>query len=170
MRNMAKIKEMTSQEKELKALKSKQRALFAAEAGCATVIPIGLTTLFNFNDIITKVEVWRISLTFIMAAFMTLISVAVLAKDKFKINLGGALATFVVVDIWLFIMGDIITKLAWIFLYVTAGFLSAFVIECGKNKKVKRIKELEEGINKGKTNIIAEGYQEEIKKIKVKIK
>jgi len=161
-------KELTPSQ-EFKHLKHKQRTLFAGEVGCS-VLPFGFTCLFNFNDIITKVEAWRTSLTFILTAVMTLISVAIIAKGKFKVNLLTPLLILGVLDAWLFIMGDIITKLAWITLYIIAGFMGAFVLELSKNKDTERIKVLEKGIEKAETDIVAESYREEIQKVKIKIK
>ena len=166
---MVNKKKELSPTQELKQLKAKQRALFAGEIGCS-VLPFGFTCLFNFNDIITKVEAWRTSLTFVLTAFMTLISVAVIAKGKFKVNLLTPLIVLGVLDAWLFIMGDIVTKLAWITLYIIAGFMGAFVLELSKNKDTERIATLKEGIKKAETDIVAENYREEKETIKVRIK
>ena len=166
---MAKKNKTLSPSEELKRLKHKQRALFAGEIG-SSVLPFGFTALFNFNDVITKVEAWRVSLTFVLTAFMTLISVAVIAKGKFKVNLLTPLLVLGVFDAWLFIMGDIITKLAWITLYIIAGFMGAFVLELSKNKDTERIATLKEGIKKAETDIVAEEYREELQKVKVRIK
>lgn len=164
---MARNKELTPTQ-ELKQLKAKQRALFAGEVGCS-VLPFAFTAIFNFNDVIAKTEAWRVSLTFVLTAFMTLISVAVIAKGKFKVNLLTPLLVLGVFDAWLFIMGDIITKLAWITLYIIAGFMGAFVLELSKNKDTERIATLKEGIKKAQVDQVADNYKEEVK-IKVKIK
>lgn len=166
---MAKKNKTLTPSEELKQLKRKQRALFAGEIG-SSVLPFGFTALFNFNDVIAKVEAWRVSLTFVLTAFMTLISVAVIAKGKFKVNLLTPLLVLGIFDAWLFIMGDIITKLAWITLYIIAGFMGAFVLELSKNKDTERIATLKEGIKKAETDIVAEEYREELQKVKIKIK
>ena len=166
---MAKKEKTLTPSEELKHLKAKQRALFAGEIGCS-VLPFGFTAIFNFNDVIAKTEAWRVSLTFVLTAFMTLISVAVIAKGKFKVNLLTPLLVLGVFDAWLFIMGDIITKLAWITLYIIAGFMGAFILELTKNKDTERIAQLKEGINKAEVDEIADAYKEEKQKIKVKIK
>lgn len=165
---MAKNKELTPTQ-ELKQLKAKQRALFAGEVG-SSVLPFAFTAIFNFNDVIAKTEAWRVSLTFVLTAFMTLISVAVIAKGKFKVNLLTPLIVLGVIDAWLFIMGDIITKLAWITLYIIAGFMGAFALELAKNKDTERIATLKAGIQKAEEDIVAEDYRQEREKIKIRIK
>lgn len=166
---MAKNKKELSPTQELKQLKAKQRALFAGEVG-SSILPFGFTALFNFNDVIAKTEAWRVSLTFVLTAFMTLISVAVIAKGKFKVNLLTPLLVLGVFDAWLFIMGDIITKLAWITLYIIAGFMGAFALELAKNKDTERIATLKEGIKKAETDIVAENYRQEKETVKIRIK
>ena len=166
---MARKERNLTPSEELKHLKHKQRLLFAGEAGCA-VLPFGFTTLFNFQDVIMKVEVWRTTVTFVMMAFMTLISVAVIAKGKFKVNLLTPLLILGTTDALLWIMGDLITKLAQILLYVIAGFMGAFVLELSKNKDTERIATLKEGIKKAEVDIVAEEYRSETPKVKVKIK
>ena len=166
MRNM---KKKLTPSAELKHLKRKQKALFAGEVGCA-VLPFGFTTIFNFQEVIMKTEAWRTSITFVMMAFMTLISVAVIAKGKFKVNLLTPLIVLGVLDALFWIMGDLITKLAEIMLYVIAGFMGAFVCELAKNKENERISVLEEGIKKAETDVVAQEHKEEMQKIKIKIK
>jgi len=168
---MAKSKKELSPTQELKQLKAKQRILFAGEIG-SSVLPFAFTAIFNFNDVIAKTEAWRVSLTFVLTAFMTLISVAVIAKGKFKVNLFTPLLVLGVFDAWLFIMGDIITKLAWITLYIIAGFMGAFVLELAKNNKkdTERIAILEEGIKKDEVDVVAENHRQERETVKIRIK
>ena len=168
-RYISKEKKTLTPTEELKHLKHKQRLLFAGEAGCA-VLPAAFTAIFNLEDVIMKVEVWRTTVSFVMMAFMTLISVAIIAKGKFKVNLLTPLLILGCIDVLLWIMGDMITKLAQILLYVIAGFMGAFILELNKNKDTERIATLKEGIKKAETDIVAEEYREEIQKVKVRIK
>lgn len=161
-------KQLTPSE-ELKHLKRKQRLLFAGEVGFA-VAPFGLITGLHFEDVIMKVEVWRTTVSFVMMAFMTLISVAVIAKGKFKVNLLTPLMILGVTDVLLWIMGDLITKLAEILLYVIVGFMGAFILELNKQKDTDRLAKLKEGMDKAEIDEIADAYKEERQKIKVKIK
>ena len=100
----------------------------------------------------------------------TLVTVAIISKDKLKVNLLNALIVLGVIDGFLWILGNLITQLAYILLYVIVGFVGAFVLELKKKGEVDAIKELEEGILKGKTDLIAEEYKQEIINNKVKIR
>lgn len=166
---MAKEKKNQTPTERLKALKTKKRALFGAEIGCA-VAPLGILTAINFREYFIDNAAWRTSLSFAMLVGMTLISVGIIAKDKLKINLLGALLGLAVVDLFLWVLGELITQLAYILLYVIIGFVGAFICELKKRGETEAIKELEEGIKKAKTDIIADEYKEEIAKPTVKIK
>lgn len=162
-----KDKNLTPTER-LKALKTKKRALFLGEIGCA-VAPFGALTIINFKDYFVKMEAWRTSISFVMLIVLTLVSVGIIAKDKLKVNLLNALITLALVDGLLWFMGKLINELAYILLFVIFGFIGALVLELKKKGETDAIKELEEGIKKAKTDIIADEYKEE-QKVKVVIK
>lgn len=166
---MANEKKTLTPTERLKALKKKRNALMLAEIGCA-VAPFGVLTAINFKDYFVHTEAWRTSLSFIMLIVTTLVSVAIITKDKLKINFLNALITLAVVDGMLWFMGNLILDLAYILLFVIFGFLGALICELKKKGEVDAIKELEEGIKKAKTDIIAEEYKKEQETIKVKIK
>ena len=163
-----KNKELTPTER-LKSLKRVKNGLFLGEIGCC-VAPLGILTAINFKEYFIELPAWRTSLSFIMLAAITLLSVSIVAKDKLKINLFGALAGLAVIDGFLWLLGALINELAYILLYVIVGFVAAFILELKKRGETKAIEELEEGIKKAKTDIIAEQYKKEQEKIKVVIK
>jgi len=166
---MAKEKKTLPPTERLKALKKKKNALIGAEIGCA-VAPFGLLTAINFKEYFVYAEAWRTSLSFIMLIVTTLISVAIITKDKLKINFLNALITLAVIDGILWFMGNLIMDLAYILFYVIIGFLGALICELKKKGEVEAINELEEGIKKAKSDIIAEEYKQEQETIKIKIK
>lgn len=164
---MKKEKNLTPTQ-ELKALKNQKRTLFGLEIG-SVVAPFCILSIVDFNEFFVKTEAWRTSTTFVMLAISTFIGVLVVAKDKFKVNLLSAFITLAAIDGILWFMGDLITKLAYILLYVILGFLGALIMEIKRNKDTTRIAELEEGIKKAKVDIVADEYKKE-QKIKVVIK
>lgn len=166
---MAKEKKTLTPTEQLKHLKTKKRALFGAEIGCA-VAPMGILTAIHFKEYFVYNEAWRTSLSFVMLAGMTIISAGLVVKDKVKVNLLNSLFGLAVLDAFLWILGNLISELAYILLYVIVGFAGAFICEVVKKKEVDAITELEKGIEKGKTDLIAERYKEEISQPKVKVK
>ena len=166
---MAKEKKQLPPTERLKVLKKKKNALFLAEIGCA-VAPFGVLTAINFKEYFIQTPAWRTSLSFIMLMVSTLISVAIITKDKLKINYLNALIMLAVVDGILWFMGNLILDLAYILLFVIFGFIGALICELKKKGEVEAIQEIEEGIKKAKTDIIADEFKEEQETIKVKIK
>lgn len=166
---MAKEKKDLTPSEELKHLKRQKKALFGAEIGCA-VAPMGLLTAIHFKEYFVYNEAWRTSLSFVMLAGMTIISAGLVLKDKFKVNLLNSLLALAVIDGLLWVLGDLITQLAYIMLYVIVGFVGAFICELTKKKDTEQINKLEEGIKKAETDIIAEKYKEEISQPKIKVK
>lgn len=166
---MAKEKKQLTPTERLKQLKTKKRALFLGEIGCS-VAPLGILSALNFNEYFIQTEAWRTSVSFAMLVGGTLVTVAIISKDKLKVNLLNALIVLGVIDGFLWILGSLITQLAYILLYVIFGFIGAFILELKKKGAVDELKELEEGILKGKTDIIAEEYKQEIANNKVKIR
>ena len=162
-----KSKELTPTE-QLKSLKRAKTGIFLGEIGCC-VAPFGILTAINFQDYFIKMEAWRTSLSFIMLAIMTLVSVAIVAKDKLKINLLNSLLTLAVVDGILWFMGELIKDLAFIILFVIAGFIGAFSLELAKKKEVKKIAILEEGIKKAQVDKVADAYKKEQEEIEIEI-
>lgn len=166
---MARNKKTLTPTEQLKHLKSKKRALFGAEIGCA-IAPMGILTAIHFKEYFVYNEAWRTSLSFVMLAGMTVISAGLIVKDKVKINLLNSLFALVVLDAFLWVLGNLISELAYILLYVVIGFVGAFICETTKKKDTEAIQEIEEGIKKAKTDIIADQYREEIGKPKIKVK
>ena len=107
------------------SIKKKKRALFGAEVGCA-VAPFGVLTAINFKEYFVYNEAWRTRLSFVMLAGMTLISVGLITKDKVKINLLNSLFALAVLDVFLWVLGDLIKQLAYIFFNAA---VSAFVFK-----------------------------------------
>ena len=166
---MAKEEKKLTPTEELKSLKTKKRALFGMEIG-SIVAPFCVLSIVDFNEFFIKTEAWRTSLTFVMLAVSTLIGVLIVAKEKLKVNLLSSFITLAAIDGILWFMGDLITKLAYILLYIAVGFIGALIMELKRNKDTTRIAELEEGIKKAKVDIVADEYKKEQQKIKVKIK
>lgn len=165
---MRKEKENLTPTERLKSLKAKKRGLFLGEIGCA-VAPLGVLSALNFKEYFIQTEAWRTSVSFAMLVGGTLVTVALITKDKLKVNLLNALIVLGVIDGFLWILGNLITQLAYILLYVILGFVGAFILELKKKGEVDEIKRLEEGILKGQTDIIADEYKAEVEKQKVKV-
>ena len=162
-----KSKELTPTE-QLKSLKRAKKGIFLGEIGCC-VAPFGILTAINFQDYFIKMEAWRTSLSFVMLAIMTLVSVGIVAKDKLKINLLNSLLTLAVVDGILWFMGELIKDLAFIILFIIVGFVGAFSLEMAKKKEVKKIAILEEGIKKAQVDKVADAYKKEQEEIEIEI-
>jgi len=166
---MGKEKQNLTPTERLKALKKKKTGLFLGEIGCA-VAPLGVLSALNFNEYFIQNEAWRTSVSFLMLVGGTLVTVALITKDKLKVNLLNALIVLGVIDGFLWILGNLITQLAYMLLYVIIGFIGAFILELKKKGDVEEIKKLEEGILKGQTDLIADEYKAEVEKQKVKIR
>ena len=154
---------------QLKIAKRKSRGLMTGEIACA-VAPLGVLTATDFEEFFIKTEVWRTSITFVMLIFSTLISVAIIVKNKFKINLLNALLVLGVVDGMLWFMGRLINELAYILLVVIFGFIGALALELKKKDEIDEIERLQKGIEKGETDEIAEKHKEYMAQQRVKIK
>ena len=78
---MAKEKKQLTPTERLKQLKTKKRALFLGEIGCS-VAPLGILSALNFNEYFIQTEAWRTSVSFAMLVSGTLVTVAIISKDK----------------------------------------------------------------------------------------
>ena len=154
----------------LKKLKKVERLLFASEIG-SCLAPFGILTAINFDEYFIQTDAWRTSLSFAMLAGSTVIAICLMAKEKLKLNLFSALTGLIVADVICWLLGSLITDLAYILLFVIIGFVGAFCLEIKRKKEVEQIDLLNKGIEKAETDMIAEDYKNEKKSVvKVRIK
>lgn len=146
----------------LKHLKKVERWLFAGEIGSA-LAPFIVLTAVNFNEYFVQQDGWRMSLSFAMLAGATVISICLMAKQKLKLSLASALTGLVIADVICFLLGALITDLAYILLYVIVGFVAALVLNINREKKVSEMDRIKKGINAAKEEIIKEQYKQEHK-------
>jgi O-antigen/teichoic acid export membrane protein len=107
-----------------------------------------------------------------MLAGSTVIAICLMAKEKLKLNLVSALTGLIIADVICWLLGALITDLAYILLFVIIGFVGALCLEIKRKKEVNEIDLLNKGIEKAKVDSIAAEYNEEKNKkpIKVRIK
>lgn len=153
----------------LKKLKKVERLLFASEIG-SCIAPFGILTAINFDEYFIQTDAWRTSLSFAMLAGSTVIAICLMAKEKLKLNLFSALTGLIIADVICWLLGSLITDLAYILLFVIIGFVGAFCLEIKRKKEVEEIDLLNKGIEKAKVDNIAQEFANEKKTIKVRIK
>lgn len=154
----------------LKRLKKVSRFIFAGEIG-SCLAPFVVLTAINFDEYFVQSDAWRTSLSFAMLAGSTVIAICLMTKEKLKMNLVSALTGLIVADATFWLLGSLITDLAYILLFVIFGFVGALVLEIKRKKEIEQIDLLNKGIEKAETDMIAEEYKSEKKSIvKVRIK
>ena len=153
----------------LKKLKKVERLLFASEIG-SCLAPFGILTVINFDEYFIQTDAWRTSLSFAMLAGATIIALCLMAKEKLKLNLLSALTGLIVADVICWLLGSLITDLAYILLFVIIGFVGAFCLEIKRKKEIEEIDLLNKGIEKAKVDNIAQEFANEKKPIKVRIR
>lgn len=155
----------------LKKLKKVERILFASEIG-SCLAPFGILTAINFDEYFIQSDAWRTSLSFAMLAGSTIIAICLMAKEKLKLNLVSALTGLIIADVICWLLGSLITDLAYILLFVIIGFVGALGLEIKRKKEVEQIDLLNEGIRKAQVDNIANEYNSEQNKkvVKVRIK
>lgn len=144
----------------LKHLKKIEKLLFAGEIG-SVIAPFIVLSIVNFDEYFVQQEGWRMSLTFAMLAGATVISVMLMAKQKLKLSLGSALSGLVIADVICFLLGQLITDLAYILLYVIIGFVVALVLNIKREKELEEINLINEGIKDAKKDSVKEQYKKE---------
>lgn len=155
----------------LKKLKKVERILFASEIG-SCLAPFAILTVINFDEYFIQTDAWRASLSFAMLAGSTVIAICLMAKEKLKLNLVSALTGLIVADVICWLLGSLITDLAYILLFVIFGFVGALGLEIKRKKETEQISLLTEGIRKAQVDNIANEYNNEQNKkvVKVRIK
>ena len=153
----------------LKKLKKVERILFASEIG-SCIAPFGILTIINFDEYFIQTDAWRTSLSFAMLAGATVIAICLMAKEKLKLNLVSALTGLIIADVICWLLGALITDLAYILLFVIIGFVGALGLEIKRKKEVDEINLLNKGIEKAKVDSIAAEYNEEKNKKPIKVR
>jgi len=150
----------------LKRLKKVSRFIFAGEIG-SCLAPFVALTAINFDEYFIQSDAWRTSLSFAMLAGSTVIAICLMAKEKLKMNLVSALTGLIVADAIFWLLGSLITDLAYILLFVIFGFVGALVLEIKRKKELDQINLLEEGIRDAKKERVKKAYNEETKDIDI---
>ena len=157
------MKERTPTQK-LKRYKRISRLCFAGEfvSTATPFVALGIANFVHYNG--TKMSI----ACFLAMAVMGL-AVWLVAKKKFTnsfITLVLGWATFTII---FYLLGEIITDLAFIMACGLLGIMGAAGLDIGSKSALKKAEEVQKGINKAKEEMIADEYKEE-KKYKIKVK
>ena len=161
------MKERTPTQK-LKRYKRISRLCFAGEF-VSTATPFVALGIANYDKYFVQYNGTKMSIACFLAMAVMGLAIWLVAKKKFTnsfITLVLGWATFTII---FYLLGEIITDLAFIMACGLVGILGALGLDIGSKSALKKAEEVQKGIDKAKEEMIADEYKEE-KKYKIKVK
>ena len=168
------MKEKLTPSKRYKRLRTTQRLCFGGEflSVLAPFITIGIV---KYDDYFAEYNGTRVSIAFVLALAVMGIAVYLVSKKKFENSFISLIVGWLATTVIFFLMGKIITDIAWIMLYGLIGILGAYGLDIASNVAKKKADKIREGMELANQEEIKEEYRAEkaekaAKKVKVKVK
>lgn len=160
--------ELTPTQKK-KKYKRISRACFLGEFA-SVFTPFIIMGAVNFEEYFVQYNGTKVSIAFILALSVMGLATFLIAKKKFDNTFVTLIIGWTTMTIVFFLLGHLITDIAYIMLYGLFGILGACGLDMGSKYAQKKADEIQKGIDKAKEEMTAEDYKEEVKRIKVKVK